>query len=216
MPLYFLMLDADRFHSRLVPALSASRRQRSFQACRALCAELLPAVETFRQRYRLGPEETLLSQVLNGLPFDVSFWRSLVGEVLLFSAAEMPELQTVPQTLCCLLAPERYREGNVPREHFAPIQQAHFGTRDLTFAGAFYRPESAGWNDEPDVVRLAEYLTSVDPASWQPAALLSLPEVPDVEEAAEELLFARERLAALREMYQRAAGARQIILCETL
>jgi hypothetical protein len=216
MPLYFLLLDADRFHQQIVPALAASRRQRSFAPCRNLCAELLPAVETFRQRYHLGSDESLVSQVLHGLPFDVDFWRSLVGEVLLYSAAEVPEFQTAPETLCCLLAPERYREGDVPRERFAPIQQAHFGTRDLTLGGAFYRPEHAGWNDGADVIRLAEYLTAVDPNGWQPAALLVLPEVPDEEEAAEELLFARERFAPLREMYQRAAGAGQIVICENL
>jgi hypothetical protein len=216
MPLYFLLLDADRFHKRVVPALAASRRQRSFGPCRDLCAELLPAVEAFRQRYHLGSDESLLSQVLHGLPFDVAFWRSLVGEVLLYSAAEVPEYQTAPETLCCLLAPERYCEGDVPRERFAPIQQAHFGTRDLTLGGAFYRPEHAGWNDRADVLRLAEYFMAVDPNGWQPAALLVLPEVPDEEEAAEELLFACERFAPLREMYQRAAGAGQIVICENL
>jgi hypothetical protein len=216
MPLYFLLLDADSFHRRIAPALAASRRQRSFEPCRNLCTELLPAVETFRQRYHLGPEEALINQVLNGLPFDLVFWRSLVGEVLLYSAAEVPEFQTAPDTFCCLLAPERYREGNGPRERFAPIQQAHFGTRDLSFGGAFYRPEHAGWNDKADVTRLAEYLTAIDPASWLPAEILLLPEVADEEEATEELLFARERFTPLVEMYQRAAAAGHLVVCERL
>jgi hypothetical protein len=216
MPLYFLLLDADRFHHRIVPALAASRRQRSFEPCRELCTDLLPAVETFRQRYHLGPDESLLSQVLHGLPFNVAFWRSLVGEVLLYGAAEVPELQTAPDTLFCLLAPERYREGELVRERLAPIQQAHFGARDLTFGGAFYRPEHAGWNDKADVIRLAAYLTAVDTEPWQTADLLALPEVADAEEAAEELLFARQRFVPLRDMYQRAAGAGQIVICEVL
>jgi hypothetical protein len=214
MPLYFLLLDADRFHERIVPALAASRRQRNFAPCRDLCTELLPAVEAFRQRYHLGPDEALVSQVLRGLPFDVDFWRSLAGEVLLYSAAEVPEFQTAPDTLCCLLAPERYREGDVVRERLAPIQQAHFGTRDLVFGSAFYRPDDAGWNDRADVTRLAEYLSAVDPERWQPADLLTLPEVADADEAAEELLFARERFVPLREMYERAVAAGHLVICE--
>jgi hypothetical protein len=216
MPLYFLLLDADRFHRQIVPALSGSRRQRSFVPCRDLCAEFLPAVEIFRQRYHLGPEDSLVSQALNGLPFDVDIWRALVGEVLLYSAAEVPEFQTAPTTLCCLLAPERYREGDVPRERFAPVQQAHFGTRDLVLGGAFYRPEHAGWNDTADVIRLADYLQTVDPGSWQPSQILALPDVADEEEAAEEILFARERFAPLREMYQRAVSAGHVVVCELL
>jgi hypothetical protein len=216
MPLYFLLLDAGRFHRQIVPALADSRRQRSFEPSRDLCTELLPAVEIFRQRFHLGPEESLVSQALHGLPFDVDIWRSLVGEVLLYSASEVPEFQTAPTTLCWLLAPERYHEGDVPRERFAPIQQAHFGTRDLVFGGAFYRPEHAGWNDRDDVIRLAEYLTAVDPDHWQPADLFVLPEVTDREEASEELLFARERFAPLRELYQRAAGAGYLVVCEHL
>src|SRR5262249_9087900 len=140
----------------------------------------------------------------------------LVGEVLLYSAAEVPELQTVPDTLCCLLAPERYQEGEVPRERFAAIQQAHFGTRDLVLGGAYYRPEQAGWNDRADVLRLADYLAAVDPDRWRSPELLALPDVPDLEEAEEELLLARERFALLREMYQRAALAGQIVICEML
>jgi hypothetical protein len=216
MPLYFLLLDADRFHRQIVPALAGSRRQRSFVPCRDLCTELLPAVEIFRQRYHLGPEESLVCQALHGLPFDVDIWRALVGEVFLYSAAEVPEFQTAPTTLCCLLAPENYHEGDVPRECLAPIQQAHFGTRDLVFGGAFYRPEHTGWNDKADVIRLAEYLTSVEPDSWRSENLLALPEVSDTEEASEELVFARERFVPLREMYQRAAGAGYLVVCEHL
>src|SRR5262249_10906687 len=114
------------------------------------------------------------------------------------------------------LAPERYRKGDVPRERFVPIQQAHFGTRDIVFGGSFYRPEHAGWNDSADVLRLAEYLAAVDPDCWQAADLLGLPEVADAEEAAEEFLFARERFTPLQEMYQRAAGAGQMVICENL
>jgi len=216
MPLYFLLLDADRFYQGIAPALAASRRQRSFEPCQNLCTELLPAVETFRQRYHLGPEESLLSQVVQGLPFNSVFWRSLLGEVLLYSAADVPEFQTAPDTFCCLLAPERYREEHVPRERFAPIQQIHFGTRDLNFGGGYYRPEHAGWNDSDDVTRLAQYLRAVDPDSWQPAALLAMPDVADEEEATEELLFARERWTPLVEMYQGAAAVGHLVVCERL
>src|SRR5262245_17315664 len=127
MSIFFQVLDADVFHRQFRPALTAAWQQRNFEPCRPLCSSLMPAVERFAQGFHINPDETLLSQVTHGLPFDRDFWRLLVGEILLYRAAELPELETIPDTLCCLLAPDRYREGLVPRERFAPIQQVHFG-----------------------------------------------------------------------------------------
>src|SRR4051794_1842239 len=128
MPLYFLLLDAPLFHDAIRPALAAAWRQRTFEPCRPLAAQLEPAVRAFTERYHLGTEEPLLAQVRRSLPFDRHYWTLLAGEVLLYAAAEVPEIQVAPETLCCLLAPAQYRQGDVPRERFAPIQQAHYGT----------------------------------------------------------------------------------------
>jgi hypothetical protein len=208
---YFLVLDAATFEGRTRPALAAAWRAQNFGPCRDLCAALVPAAHSYAERYHTGDGEPLLGRVFGGLPFDRRTWRSLVGEVLLFSALEIPEFQTSPDTLCCLLAPEQYRQtlaadgrSGVPPPLRASIQQAHWGSRDLTFGGAVYRPEHAGYNNREDVAQLAAYLAEVRPESWTAADLaeLGLSE----EECADELEFAREWFPALAGLYE---GARQ-------
>ena len=111
---------------------------------------------------------------------------AVVGEVLLFTAVEIPEFETCEETLCRLLAPPlptlprpggRAGWGQVvdQREHWVPIQQAHRGTRDLMFGSAVYRPEHAGYNNVDDVSRIADYLSAVRPENWRPADLMGLP-----------------------------------------
>jgi hypothetical protein len=213
---YFLLLDADHFENQVRPALTASRRQRSFEPCRALCAALLPAARAYAERYHTGSDEPLLSLVVEELPFDRDYWRHLVGEVLLFSAVEIPEFQVCEDTLCCLLAPAHYRVGVTDREHLAPIQQAHRGTRDLTFGAAVYRPEHAGYNNRDDVARLAEYLAGVRPESWTVADLADLRDAETEEDRADELEFAREWFPALSDLFQRARGQGQVIVYEDI
>lgn len=216
MPVYYMLFDADLFSRRMSPALAASWRQRSFDPCRALCTELAPAALAFRDAFHTGPDEPLLCKVARDLPFDRHFWQLLVGEFLLYAAAEIPEIQIAPATLCSLLAPESYRPGALPRACFAPIQQAHFGTRDLFFGTRCYRPECAGYNDAHDVGRLCEYLAAQDPARWRLADLAELRDVADDEERQEELEFAREWFPALGEVYQRARAHGQLVICEVL
>jgi hypothetical protein len=215
MPHYFMRHDASRFQQLVVPALAASWRQRSFAPCRRLCEALLPVAQAFTDRYGTGPGELLLRQVGNGLPFNRDFWHGLVGEVLLFGATEVPRLPVAPDTLCCLLAPDQYRQEAIPREWFALIQQAHFGNRELIFGGGFYRPEQAGYNPAADVARLAEYLGQIDPERWTVADLRELCDVAN-DDRAEELAFARDCLASLRELYQEARQRDQVIVCEIL
>ncbi len=216
MPLYHLLLGAADFHARVRPALAAAWRGRNFKPCQALCEALLPAAREFAARYRLGPEEPLLARVAAGLPFDRELWRHLAGEVLWYSAAEIPEFQTAPESLCCLLAPERYGQRDTLREQFAPIEQAHYGARDLVFGGAHYRPDRAGYNDSADVERLAAYLDGLDPGSWTADGLAALEGVESEEDRAEELAFVRDWFPALRDLYRRARQRRQIVVCETL
>jgi hypothetical protein len=216
MPLYFLVHDAEQFHHSIRPALAAGWQQRSFAPCRPLCGSLVAAARDFAERFHVAPEEALLFQVAQGLPFDRNYWRLLVGEVMLYGAADVPEFPTAPDSLCCLLAAEHYREQRTTREQFAAIQRAHFGARDLVLGSAFYRPEHAGYNDSPDVAGLAEYLRAVGPEQWSVAGLRDWREASDDEERAEELEFARECFATLREFYQRTAAAGQLIVCELL
>jgi hypothetical protein len=216
MPLYFLLLDAPLFHDAIRPALAAAWRLRSFEPCRPLAARLQPAIRAFTERYYLGVEEPLLAQVSRGLPFDRHYWTLLAGEALLYAAVEVPEFQTAPETLCCLLAPEQCRADDVPRERFAPIQQVHFGSRDLDFGGKLYRPEQAGYNDPADVARLTAYLDAVDPTRWSTTDLEPLAGLADEEERGEELAFVRDWFPALQELYRRAKEQGCIVVCELL
>jgi hypothetical protein len=210
MPLYFLLHDAARFHQQTRPALSVTWRCRSFESARALCTSLAPAAVAFAKRYHTGHDEPLLARVACGeaVPFDRDVWRLLVGEVLLYGAASVPEILTAPDTLTRLLASGEDRA--------APIRQAHHGTRPVAFGGGFYRPDAAGYNDVPDVARLAHYLASVDIARWRATDLAGLREFADDEERAEELEFAREVLPPLAGLYRDAREAGQVVVCEEL
>jgi hypothetical protein len=200
--LYFLLHDANMFHRRITPALAASWRRRSFGPVVALAAELGPAITAFADRYRLtADEQPLLAGLTADRPFDRRYWRHLAGEVLLYAAADAPAIQTAADTLAVLVKPE----------HRGAVRQAHLGSGDLDFDGVPYRPGHAGLNGAADVVRLADELAAIDAESWGAAAFA---ELGDEDERAEELAFARECLAALRDIYTQARG--QVVVCEDI
>jgi hypothetical protein len=207
MPIYFLLHHAVSFQQSIRPALTAAWRRRSFEPCRSLCTSLAPAAQTFAERYHTGSDESLLVQIGAGsVAFDRDLWRLLVGEVLLYAAAAVPELQTAPDTLAWLLGGGQERP---------PIHQAHFGSRDLVLGG-YYRPDAAGWNDTADVARLADYLAAIDSSRWSIAHLAGLREFADDQDCADELEFARAVFAPLRELYQQARQVGQVVICEVL
>jgi hypothetical protein len=215
MPLYFYVLNNELFSQRLSPALAACWRTRSFLPGRALCQDLLGRSRLFHQRYHIDPAESLIGRVAGGLSFDRNYWRLLAGELLLVCADDVPEIQTTPDTLSCLLAPDSLSE-TAPREQWPAIKQAHFGTRDLRFGSAYYRPDFAGLNDLNDVRRLADYLAAQDPRQWRAEALAPLADFSDSQHREEELEFAREWFPALVALYQRARSSRDVIVCEAL
>jgi hypothetical protein len=216
MPLYFLLLSDSLYRERIRPALGASWRRRSFEPCRALSTELLPAAQAFAERYHTSPDQALLGQIATGLGFGRELWTALVGEILWFSATDIPEIQTAPEALCCLLLSDGIRGHDTPRERFAPIQQVHYGTRDLILGGRYYRPEQVGYNDAADVGRLADYLATVEPQAWTPDALAPLSDLTSDEDRAEELEYVRDWFPALRDLYQRAHQKDEMIVCEIL
>jgi hypothetical protein len=215
MSIYFLLHDAAFFHQLLCPPLAASWRGRTFEPCRALASDLMPSVLSFSERFHTRPDETLVAMLHDGLPFDRTLWRMLVGEVLLYAAREVPEIETAPDTLCHLLTPNHQLPNNVSRESFAPIQQVHFGTKDLVLGGCYFRPEHSGWNDRKDVARLTDYLESINPHLWTVADLAALGEM-DEEERAEELDLVKDWFPALCDLYRRANEHQQVIVCETI
>ncbi len=164
---YFFLLDRVTFASVIRPALTKSWQQRSFEPCRSMCEQLLPAARAYGERYHTGDDQPLLELALSGLTFDRHTWRALVSETLLFGAVEIPEFQVCAETLCCLLAPQQYRAPAFrSRSSLSarPFSKGTFRfTRDLTFGAAIYRPEFAGYNSAADVRCLADYLSSVRP-----------------------------------------------------
>lgn len=211
-----MMLDAEWFHQKMRPALSASWWQRSFEPCQALCAELAPIIQAFTEEYCLGSDEPLLSKVANGLGFDRDFWQLLVGELFLFGAREFPEIESAPETLRCLLAPGTEDDMALPRECRAVIQQVHFGAHDLCFGRKYYRPERVGLNDLDDVARLSQYLDSIDPNQWTVDDLREVRNTVDDEERGEELEWAQQGFTAVQALYRHARACRNIIVCEVL
>ncbi len=138
----------------------------------------------------------------------------MAGELIVLGCDEMPLVQTAPATLSCLLAPERYRAGDAPRPAFAPIEQIHFGSRDLRFGGAFYRPEHAGFNDADDVARLLHYMDTIDPAGWTETMLEPMAELATAAERSEELAFVRDWWGPLVDVYRAAAARQCMVVCE--
>jgi hypothetical protein len=197
---YFLILNAELFHQRISPALTAGWFQRSFEPCRALCRSLQTTAQNFRDRYHAHIEPLTL-KVEAGLPFDRNLWRLLVGEVLLFSAHELPLLRTAPATLELLVGEEQQ----------TTMRQAHHGSRDVKLGG-FYRPDQAGWNDPADVRRIAAFLDVIDERLWSSASLAELVG-PEREEQEEERTFAGQCLHELRDLYRRSVGD-NVIVCE--
>jgi hypothetical protein len=205
--LYFYVLEGPFFHGVMAPALSHAHRQRSFAPCHDLCRQLLAENAEV-------PPDSIVRAVLTGLPFERSFWQGLVGECLVHGARDIPRLATAPASLCCLLAPTHHEKPDAPRDHYAPIQQVHFGSRDLRFGGGFYRPDHVGLNDHDDVTRLAAYLEAIDCAAWSPGQLKGLPDLLDDTERAEELAYVRDWWPSLVELYQNARGRQLVVVCE--
>jgi hypothetical protein len=208
---YLLIHDADRFERKLKPAFADSWSKRSFDPCQALCQQAIPAARLYASRYQTDGEASLPILVARGLAFDRACWRALVGELLLYLALEIPELPTHTEGFCHILGPSSGLAEQ--RESWPPIRQVLEGSRDLTFGSAVYRPLHAGYNTAGDVARLAAYLASVQPASWQTTDLIGLA---DLEEAdrEDELEFLREWFPVLAQVYHQAAECGRIIILE--
>jgi hypothetical protein len=202
MPLYFLLLDSDAFHRQITPALTASWRQRSFVPVRELARQLQAPIQTFTKRYHLGGEQPLLAAVANtGLAYDRVLWQHVAGELLWFSAADIPEIITSPDALNGLVADQR-------------VNQVLYGSHDLRFGGGFYRPDQVGWNDTHDIAQFANFLARVRPESWTTDALAGMPQFADHLDRAEEVEFVRDWFGALVELYCQASQRRQVVICE--
>jgi len=202
MPLYFMVHDAERFGALICPALAASWQRRSIEPLQSLQFELREDFERFATENRIRREELILLGLQPQAPFNRDIWRTVAGEVLLAAAADVPEIPDVEETLVKIL-------GEDPS-----IRQAYHGSRGLCFGGAWYRPDHAGYNATDDVVRLANWLTSIDLDRFQDK--LSGPSQTDENEQQEELAFTTQAFKQLAAVYDRARTCGQLILCEVI
>jgi hypothetical protein len=213
---YFLVHDRAAFEQQLRPALAAAWQARSFAPCLSVCRDWTPAAHEYARRYHVKADDILLFRVAEGLCFDRAFWRTLVGELLLFAAREIPEFPTNLATLLQLVEPGEVQQGEAQRERRSPVQQALHGSRDLVFGAVPYRPEHAGYNNAGDVARLARYLASIGAEVWTIADLPAGTCAGDEEDREEELAFAKEWFAVLRDLYVRASTSDQVVILESI
>jgi hypothetical protein len=183
---YVYLHDADAFRGRVLPLLGACRRRRSFAPARPLLFDLVPAAQSFRERFAPGGGPLLIEEAAAGAAFDVGRWKLLVGEVLLVGAADVPLLPAVPETLDRVL----------PADLLAAVT---LGPRPLEFAGMPYRPGAAGWADPAEAAALADALDARLAAGWEVAALEGVPGLDDpAEESADLAEWLAGRVALLR------------------
>jgi hypothetical protein len=193
----FMLHDGRFFHERLSPTLAASFRSRSFVPLAELVQDLEPTIEAFGRQYHLTTAERPLVLECADKAFDRRLWRHFAVELLLYAAAETPEFPTAPDLLGRFMPPEL-------------VERLHQGSRELTFAGVPYRPETAGLHDVSDVAELTAELAAIDPSAWNLDALSDLQE----DERDEELAFARQCFEQLRTMMERAQEQGRVIVCE--
>ena len=203
---YFFLIENGHFRKKIVPTLADAWSAQTFSSVLKLCREKGSDSSAFLQ---LPPDSCLWEiadrSAAGVQPFHRGLWRRSVGETLLFSASEMPEIETPLETLAALLGEPLAQT----RENFSPIQQSIFGSRDLIFGSYYYRPEFAGWNDSTDVQRLANWLSQLQPDQWSAAQLIG-------DDPEDDLLFAKEWFPALAEMYRRAVERDYVVIGEQL
>lgn len=196
--LLFLAHDAAFLHDRLTPALAASWQRRTFAPLAALAADLAPTFDAFAERFRLTADEQPLVRRADELPFDRRVWRHLAGELLLYAAADAPDVPDARAALADILGPDEV------------VRAAYHGRRELAFGGVPYRPGSAGINGAADVADLAAALAAVDVGAWSTGGL----RVESGDDAAEVLADARDAWATLAALYGAASRAGRVVVCE--
>jgi len=210
MALYFLLLDAARFHQEIQPTLASCWQRRTFTPALPLVQALLPAAAAFADSHGLG--ESPLAAVPRGLTFDRARWHLVAGEVLWFAATEVPEIRTAPDVTLGLLGPAG--ASDIPRQDWPLIRCAYRGAHELLFGQVAYAPDRAGYNGRAAVARIVDHLAAVDPERWTVAQLAGWDDALTPEELQEELDDARACFPALHDLYQRARERGQVVVCE--
>ena len=197
----YLLIHEDEAFARLRPVLADAYGRRSFRGLEPHLGAWREAARAYARSYHIDPGEIFLLGVEPATPFSRAAWRTLVGELLVVTASEMPELPGHLESLDRLLT--------------APLaREALRGCADLTFGLATYRPGMAGYNSVEANRRLLGELRAVDPSAWTESMLVS--ETMDPEEAREELLDAREGIALVVELYERVVREGRVLVFEDI
>lgn len=197
---YLLVHDGAGFE-RLRPVLALAYARRAFLGWEAHLGAWQAAALRYARAYHIDPGEIFLLGVGPRTHFSPAAWRTLVGEILVVTAEEMPEL---PGHL-----------GSLSRLLPAPLaRQALQGCADLTFGLATYRPGLAAYNTADANGRLLGELRAIDPTRWTESMLVS--DERDAEDAREELLYARDWFAVVVDLYARVVRDERIIVFEDL
>jgi hypothetical protein len=197
----YLLIHENEAFARLRPVLADAYGRRSFRGLEPHLGALREAARAYARSYYIDPGEIFLLGVEPATRFSRAAWRTLVGELLVVTAAEMPELPGHLESLDRLLP--------------APLaREALRGCADLTFGLATYRPGLAGYNSVDQNKRLLGELRAVDPSAWSESMLVS--ETIDPEEAREELLDARDGFVRVVELYERVVRAGRVIVFEDI
>ena len=197
---YLLVHDGLRF-AHLRPVLGDAWWRRSFVGCTPHVEAWRAAALYYANAYHIDPQELFLVGFGPKTSFTSSSWRTLVGEILVVTAVEMPELPSHLESLARLLPP-------------ALAKDALQGCGDLTFGLATYRPGLAGFNTVDDNRRLLSELRAIVPASWS-ASMLRADELDD-EDLLDELAYSREWFAVLVDLYERVVRDDRVIVFETM
>ena len=197
---YLLVHDRLKFEL-MRPVLATSWRRKSFRDCAPYLDAWRDAAHQYAHSYHIDPQEILLLSVEPKTRFASALWRTLVGELLVVTADEMPELPGHLESLARLL-PESL------------AVQTLEGCGDLLFGLATYRPGRSRFNSIEDNRGLLDELRAIDSSKWSAEMLLS--GEMDREDASEELLFAREWFAVLLDLYERVVRDDRVIVFETI
>ena len=198
MSLIFYLHDREFLLDRVTPILRECWKKKSFAPGQAFFAELTDHWPEFRDLHHFN-QGTPLFAAMNHLPCDAFFWSSLVGEILLYTALEIPYLEVDSELLLAT--------------NGEPMKEVLFGSRPIQM-GRIYRRDQAGWSLPEDLTRFATFLNEVHPEDWHlPSEFRSdLSE----EDREDDLEMSREWYPNLREMVLKAAEKQQILVSEWL
>ena len=197
----YLMIHDEAAFQRLRPVLADAYARRNLRGLEPHLGAWRDAAHRYAVSYHIDPGEIFLLGVAPTTPFSPAAWRTLVGELLVVTAEEMPELPGHLESLSRLLPDPLAR-------------QALRGCADLTFGLVTYRPGMAGYNSVEENRRLLGELRAVDPSAWTESMLVT--EDIDPDESREELLDARQGFALVVDLYERVVRDGRIAIFEDI